>query len=215
MRGADDERLRRVRLGAVRDPHGLVTRQRTDQHVGVELSMRRVASVTASGSVVSAAVADDLDVPPAVCCSSPQRAFDSWSCRLPTRRTQPVRRRCPVRSRIRTALTVAHDRDLDYNAGVLASEVEVRTRSRRHEDGQRQASSSRKLRAFTGSDTTGLTEFEGPSDSRAVVTQLSSGSEDRRSLGDAPARRHSRRADAAGRRGGPTAPSGRPARRRR
>ena len=59
--GADDERLRRMRLGVVGHVHGLVAGQRSDHHVRTELLHQtlRLGDGHRHG-VVSAAVADDV-----------------------------------------------------------------------------------------------------------------------------------------------------------
>ena len=60
--GADDERLRRVRLRVVRDVHRLVTGQRADHHVCLEL-LHQTTRLLHRGrhGVITAAVTDDLD----------------------------------------------------------------------------------------------------------------------------------------------------------
>ncbi len=60
--GADHDRLLRIRLRVRSDRDGLVTGERTDHHIGLELLHQTLGLLhRPSGGVITAAVADDLD----------------------------------------------------------------------------------------------------------------------------------------------------------
>ena len=150
--GADDERLRRMRLRVVRDVDRLVTRQRADHHVGLEL-LHQTTRLLDRGRhrVVAAAVADDLhgggaDADARHACRRLLRILHLAVCVVRECRLSAADVRLVAEPE--AALAVGHDRDPDH--------LRLRRRERRRNDdsGQNHEHTERKRELPVACETT-------------------------------------------------------------